>query len=264
MKTNQSKLTSLTGIQFSAIFLMFLPLTFASQVKDSNQVKMRKNVVRFNLTNPVFFGESSFLIGYERVLNKHQSMTLNVGNLDFGKFFFTYYDGTSNRLLQITNNTDDRGFHGSLDYRFYLKKENKFYAPRGIYIAPFYSYNFFQRVNSWYLSSNSLNVDFNTTFTMHIHTVGVEMGYQFILWKRLALDFILFGPGIANYGFRTQFSTSLDPEDQREVLQNLFNKLEDKLVGLGWVMDGDDFVKKGSTNTTALGFRYMIHLGFNF
>lgn len=240
-----------------------IPLLSLSQ-KDSTPVKMKKNVVRINITNPLLFGEYAWLIGYERVINKHQSISLNVGNLSFDKFFFEYYDGTNNKLLQITNNTNDQGFHGSLDYRFYLKKENKFQAPRGIYIAPYYSFNYFQRVNSWHLNSNAFTADFNTTITMQIHTAGVEMGYQFILWKRLALDFILIGPGIANYGFRVNFSTDLDENDEKEVLTNLFSNLEEKLIGLGWVMDGDDLVKNGSTNTTALGFRYMIHLGFCF
>ncbi len=246
--------------------LAFLLLFGLSQYKanDSTLSKPRKNVIRVNIINPLLFGETSYVLGYERVLNKHQSMSINVGRVSFDKFLFSGFTGVNNTHLTINNSYNDEGIHTSLDYRFYLKKENKFNAPRGVYIGPYVSYNYFKRVNSWSIVSNAFTGEFTTTLKMNMATVGGELGYQFVLWRRLAIDFILLGPGLTNYRFSSQFSTNLDPSEQYEVLQKLYDKLEAGLIGLGWVMDGDEFVKSGSTNTTSMGFRYMIHIGFCF
>jgi hypothetical protein len=34
----------------------------------------------------------------------------------------------------------------------------------------------------------------------YIFNIGVELGYQFVFWKRLTLDFVLIGPAISYYG----------------------------------------------------------------
>ncbi|WP_336516916.1 hypothetical protein [Pollutibacter soli] len=42
---------------------------------------------------------------------------------------------------------------------------------------------------------------------LSIHTVGVQLGYQFIFWKRLAVDFIMFGPGVGMYNLKAGINT---------------------------------------------------------
>jgi len=184
--------------------------------------------------------------------------------VDFKKFFFSEFSGINSTYLKINSNYNDFGIHTSLDYRFYLQKENKYPAPRGVYIGPFMSYNFFKRETSWYLESPKFAGDLTTTLKLNILTVGGELGYQFILFKRLAIDFILLGPGIANYRLSANFNTSIDSEDQSLILGKLYSKLEENLIKFGWTANGDDFIKTGSMNTMGAGFRYMIHIGFNF
>ena len=48
-------------------------------------------------------------------------------------------------IKDITKSNNSKGFHLSLDYRFYLSKENKYNAPHGVYIGPYATYNTFNR-----------------------------------------------------------------------------------------------------------------------
>jgi hypothetical protein len=49
--------------------------------KDSTHTL--KNTIHFNLTNPMIFGDGSIIFGYERVLNKRRSFTVNIGSTAF-------------------------------------------------------------------------------------------------------------------------------------------------------------------------------------
>ena len=77
------------------------------------------------------------VIGYERVIKDYQTASINIGRTAFGDFLF------NSDSLEVIDQKHDKGFNLSLDYRFYLQKENKYRAPRGIYIGPYYSYNHF-------------------------------------------------------------------------------------------------------------------------
>ena len=57
------------------------------QDKDSVKVyKDLKNTVRINLTNPLIFGERFNVIGYERVINDYQTISVGIGRFSFPKF----------------------------------------------------------------------------------------------------------------------------------------------------------------------------------
>ena len=46
---------------------------------DPVKEKKFKNTVRFNITNPLIFGDKSLVVGYERVLNDSKSFSINIG-----------------------------------------------------------------------------------------------------------------------------------------------------------------------------------------
>jgi hypothetical protein len=169
-----------------------------------------------------------------------------------------------NQSMQLNKDSDDSGINFSADYRFYLGKENKHNAPRGVYIGPYYSFNHFDRKLSWSLNTTNFTGNANSDFELNIHSVGGELGYQFILWKRVSLDFVLFGPGVASYQAKTRLSTDLDAADQEELFQLINDFLAEKIPGYSFVIDDEEYEKSGTSSTTALGFRYMIHLGVCF
>ena len=224
------------------------------------QLDGRKNTVYVNLTNPLIFGGKAFIVGYERVVGKHQSFTFNIGRMSLPKFG----GGSNNDSIQLQDNSNEKGFHISADYRFYLSKENKYDAPRGVYIGPYYSYNSFSRNNEWLLDTEDFTGSVNTDLSLSFHTLGAELGYQFVFWKRMAVDFVLLGPGISTYNLKANLNTSLSPDEQSLFFDKLNGYLQDKIPGYNMVINEGEFQKKGSVKTTSFGFRYMINVGFRF
>ncbi len=226
---------------------------------ESKEKKPLKNTVRINLTNPIIFGDNYYVIGYERVIGKYQSASIGLGRYSIPKFV-----SINTGDLNIIKDYRDKGFHISGDYRFYLKNENRHMAPRGVYLGPYYSYNYFKRENTWSYHSDTFDGEITTDLTLNIQSVGVQLGYQFIFWRRLAVDLVLFGPGVGFYGAKIGFHTSLSPDEEAEFFKQLNDLLSDKFPGYNFVIGSTDLEKKGSFQLTSLGFRYMIHMGFRF
>jgi len=220
-----------------------------------------KNTVRLNITNPLIFGTRSFQVGYERIVGTNQSFSLNIGTASFPILTFSNNDTT---IGLLSKDYEDHGFHISGDYRFYLKKENKYPAPRGVYIGPFYSYNYFNRINTWSLNSESYQGSVQSDLSLNIHTVGIELGYQFVFWNRLSVDLLLMGPGLGFYGIDTKINTSLSEEDENSFFEALNSILSEKIPGYDRVIGPGTLNKSGSFRTADVGFRYMVMVGFRF
>lgn len=242
------------------LIVIVMILTFCSSV--SAQDAGKKNTVYINLTNPILFGSKAFVVGYERVVGKHQSFSVNIGRMSLPKF--GNGSGSGSDSVSIQRNSNEKGLHAAAEYRFYLKNENKFESPRGVYIGPYYSFNQFSRNNDWNLKSNTFEGNVNTDLKLTINTVGFEFGYQFVFWKRLALDLILIGPGIASYQVKTTINTSLSADDEALFFDKLNEYLQDKIPGYNLVIKEGEFKRSGNTNTTSFGFRYMVNIGFRF
>ena len=240
----------------SLFFVAFLSLH--AQEQDTTK-RVKKNIIRFNLTSPLLFSKDYLVFGYERVIKENQSFSINVG-----RFALDDFGGRISESLDLERNNDDKGFNNSIDYRFYLGKFNKYSAPRGVYIGPYYSYNHFERGNVWNFEGETYQGQVNTDLTLNFHTIGFQLGYQFIFWDRVALDLVLIGPGIANYSAKVGLDTSMSPEDEALFFQELNEFLADKIPGYDQVIEPGEFERKGSFNTTTAGFRYMIHLGYRF
>jgi hypothetical protein len=225
--------------------------------KDSS--KVLKNTIRFNITNPMLFGNDFALIGYERVINKHQTASISIGKIGFPTFIGSNFDS-----LSVNSQENSKGFNISIDYRFYLKKENRYSAPRGVYIGPYYAFNRFKRDLTWDLNTIDYTGQVGTSVNLTANLVGVQLGYQFILWKRVSIDMILMGPGAWFFNLKTDFNTTLSAEDEALLLEKLNGIIQDKFPGSDLVIQGGGFEAKKNTSTSAMGFRYMINLGFRF
>lgn len=219
-----------------------------------------RNTIHFNLTNLFIFGSKSIVLGYERVLNKKRSFTVNFGLTGFPELNIINRDS-----LRANTVLDNRGFNISADYRFYLAKENKYSAPRGVYIGPYYSYNLFGRKNSWSLTSTSgSNLQVESDVSLNVHTLGFELGYQFIFWDRLTVDMILLGPGVGWYNLEASLGSNLSSADRGKFFELLNDALAEKFPGYGVLIDEGNFKKTGVDKTTSWGYRYMVQIGFRF
>jgi hypothetical protein len=221
--------------------------------------KLRKNTIMVNVTNPSLISSKFFTVGYERILPNNQSFTVSVGSFSIPKFTEDITDS-----LGLNTDYKDKGFHFSADYRFYLRKHNKFAPPSGLYIGPYYAFNNLKREVDWYLDGTTFNGNVMTDLKLNIHTLGFEMGYQFIFWDRMTVDMIFFGPGFGSYKLDTDLKTTLTPEQESEFFDKLNQYLEEHLPGYDWVIDSGEFSKKGSYKTWDAGYRYSIRVGFRF
>lgn len=208
----------------------------------------------------MIFGDQCYMIGYERTIGDHQSIYGSIGRFSLPRIL----DINTDSLEDVSENTKSKGFHMSLDYRFYLAKENKHDSPRGVYIGPYVTYNSYQRDFTLSANTQSFTGDLNANFGFRVASVGFQLGYQFVFWNRVSLDMILFGPGIAAYKIKTELDTTLDPDEESELFQKINDALEENIPGYDLVISPGTFEKTGSYKTTSLGFRYIVLLGIRF
>ena len=243
----------------AALFLWIGALSALTCYGQADTGKMFMNTIRVNVSNPMIFGWKFNVLGYERVISDHQSASISIGRTAFPKF-----SGFDNDSLSATNKYTDKGINLSLDYRFYLKKENRHRAPRGIYLGPYYAYNSFSRDQTWDLNTSSYTGQVKTDIHINAHLIGAQLGVQFILWKRLAIDAIMMGPGWWNFHIKTDFSTSLTAEDEELLLEKINETLKEKFPGSDIMISGDGFEANKSDWTSTPMLRYMINIGFRF
>jgi hypothetical protein len=256
MITESTKTISfLLLLQFS---LFFNTQTVFSQESES-QEKNFKNTVKVNLTNPMIFGDKCYTIGYERIIGTHQSFEVNIGRFSFPKFV----DINTDSITQLESDTKSKGFHLSGEYRFYLSKENKYNAPHGVYLGPYVTYNSYIRQILHSAITESYTGELSTDFSFRAINVGFQLGYQFILWKRVSLDMVLFGPGVGFYKIKSELSTNLGAEAEGELFEKINEALQEKIPGYSLVVPGSG-ERTGSYNTTGMGFRYVVMLGYRF
>lgn len=227
---------------------------------DSAWKNSRKNIIRYNISSALLFGiDKTLILGYERILKPNQSISINAGTIVLPKIATISTDS-----FNLGRDFKNKGYNLSLDYRFYLGKVNKYNAPRGVYIGPWYSFNRFSRENSWDFK-NSVDQKFTKTNTdFNIHSFGVQLGYQFIFWDRFALDLVMVGPGMGVYNIKAKFDSNLTEEQQEQLRQVLSDVISNRFPGMNYVLDGKELDANGKLNVTSLGFRYIIHIGFSF
>jgi hypothetical protein len=227
---------------------------------QSDTTKHFKNTIKYNITNPMLFGWKYNVFGYERVIKEHQTASISFGRIAFPRLAeMSFADSVG-----INEQQNDKGFNISVDYRFYLKKENKYGAPRGIYLGPYYAYNTFSRELSWDLNTTNYAGTVNTNVKLTGNFIGAQMGYQFILWDRLTIDMVLMGPGKWFFKMKTDFNTSLSVADEELLLQKLNEKFKEKFPGSDFVFKGEGFEANKTTSTSATGLRYLVNIGFRF
>ena len=228
---------------------------------DSAWKHSRKNIIRYNVSSALLYGfDKAVIFGYERMLKPNQSISLNMGTVALPKL-------TTIGTDSVTFNKDvkNSGFNTSLDYRFYLSKLNKYNAPRGVYIGPWYSYNRFSRENKWdLLQSNSGTKSVTANTDLNIHSFGFQLGYQFVFWDRMTLDLVMIGPGMGLYKVNAKFDSNLTTEEREQLQEVLTDALENKFPGMDFVFDGKELDANGALNVTSLGYRYIVHIGFRF
>lgn len=250
-------------LRLSRLALIIVLLTiccYKVQSQMATEESQYKNVVRYNISSALVFGvDRCVIFGYERVIRSNQTISINFGRIKLPKFISIVTDS-----LELSKDVKSSGYNASIDYRFYLKKENKYPAPHGVYIGPYYSFNRFNRSNRWDFTNPDTDNFIDTDSHFTIHTVGFQVGYQFIVWKRFAIDLCMVGPGLGFYNYEVNFDSTIDPAVRDQLAEGLQQLLTQKFPGMNYTFADKSIDAEGVMRTTTLGYRFLIHIGFVF
>lgn len=241
--------------------LLFLLMTGAviAQV-DTSKEKQYKNVIRYNLSSAMVFGIDKYIVfGYERVIAPRQSFSVNLGRASMPKITSLLTDSFS-----VEKDQKRSGYNISVDYRFYLARENKYLPPHGFYVGPYYSYNHFETENDWIHKNNNASNNITSKTNFNINTIGFELGYQLILWKRFAIDLVMVGPGLGFYKYKATFDGNIDPAKKEQLFDGLKQLLVQKYPGMNFVFSDTEIESDGVMTKSTIGYRYLIQIGFVF
>lgn len=221
---------------------------------------IHRNVIKFNPTPMLLWGETkNITLTYERLVRPNQSFSVSLGYLVYPKIITDTVLG----LIALTN-SNKWGINVAVDYRFYPFKRNLRPPPDGLYIGPYLSYygNHFENNFDLLLTAADQNGRF--TGNLNIVNLGFELGYQFIFWKRLSVDLLLFGPSITYYSANLSVEGSLNQEEVDEITIKVAEKLMDRFPILGTLFTEGELSQSGFQSKFGMGFRYNIQIGFHF
>lgn len=231
--------------------MMLLPLLATAQ--EDTPVTLKKNVVKFVVTTNVFY-DNAVVLGYERVVRPSQSLNLVAGVISLPALF------SREASMRVDRNNSASGFTAAADYRFYLKKENRYAPPRGVYLAPFASYYRFRNDIELRSSSSATATTARLKSEMAFLNIGVQIGYQFVVKDRFTIDFIFFGPSITNYSMDLDLDGDFTVDEENQVVKEILARLPllDRLI------DDHSVTVDGTTSTWAPGYRFTCMIGYNF
>jgi hypothetical protein len=257
-KFSQNHMQFLKILLTVSICFIFSMRVHAQSKPDSatvSQGKKLNNTVKINLSSWILY-TNGVQMAYERILSPKRSISIFGGIISF-----PVPSAIANSNIGFDNNKQKSGFAIGAEYRFYLAKENKFAAPRGVYLAPFISYYHFNNIRSGHDSTNSDKLTLNTT--VDFFNVGGELGYQFVIKKRLVIDCVLFGPALSSYHFDLKLDGNTSG-NQNEKLQAILEAMKNKYPLLKDLTNGSGVSSSGISNTWSAGFRYCIMIGYRF
>lgn len=243
---------------FGILLLALVISVNAIAQQDSTNIKREKelkNIAKLNITSWILYS-NGVQLAYERLLSNHTSITLFGGYIQF-----PMPSVIDNSPLNFDKDKVKSGFVIGSEFRFYLSKENKYDAPHGVYLAPFISYYHFNNQRSGRDSTNQDQLTLNTT--MNFLNIGGELGYQFVIKKRLTIDCVLFGPAVSSYYFSLQLKGNNSGNNSEDV-QAILDAIKQKFPLFKDLTNGDKLSTSGISNFWSLGFRYVVQIGYRF
>ncbi len=246
---------------FLIVLLLLAPVLLTAQKKDSLRAipqPIHKNIIKWNPTPMMLWSNKNLTLSYERILNKRQSIALTIGYLEFPSLT----KDTIAKIFTITSR-EKYGINLALEYRFYLMQRNVRPIPDGLYLAPYLSFYGYKFKNDMDVAGN-LDSAFTVKANFYVFNGGLELGYQFVFWKRLTLDLVLVGPSVSYYGGGLDFTGNIDFEQLKEINQDLYDKIKAKYPMIDDYVINKSFKQNGKLDLFSLGFRYLMQIGFHF
>ena len=154
-----------------------------AQVQDTTTIH-RKNVIKFLPMNLPF---QSISFEFERMINSRNSVTIGIGLPNQKSLIGKYGIEASSDLETLELGT----MHIRAAFRHYTGKRM---LPKGFYIEPYMKYQNI-KIGVSYTDTDNQNQSYVNTVDAKLHTMnmGFQIGTQFLIAKRIAVDFYILG-----------------------------------------------------------------------
>lgn len=216
----------------------------------------RKNLIKLDLTSYWLY-RNAVNATYERIIKPNRSFAFTAGYQEFPR------SSSLGSNIDVKADKKTNGFKLGGEYRFYLAKENKFKAPRGVYLGPYISYHHFGNERIIEVDNNGTLEEAILETSFDILNIGFQLGYQFIINDRWAIDLVFAGPSFSNYRFKASLGGdyTFDTDDiQNEVILDLI----DRFPLLEEVINEREASSSGKFDVWSYGYRYQLHVGYLF
>lgn len=218
-----------------------------------------RNVIKYNLTAPMLWGIENYIFEYERVLSPTRTFSIELGYRTFPKLIGI---GKTDSALIVRDHKNKGGISATIDYRFYLKKENKYLAPRGVYVSPYINY-FNNKVENTVSTFYSDLASSKITTQIDVFGMGAQLGYQFVFYNRLSLDICIIGPSIAWYNINMKVDGSINIDDEI-IDEEMVEIIRENYPIFDILFDDFEINKSGRISKLSFGYRYYFKVGFLF
>jgi uncharacterized protein DUF3575 len=248
----------LNGI-YLKIALALILISHLENVIGQDMTAIRRNTIKLDLTSNVLF-RNAYNFTYERVTRPDQTLCVTLGYQQFPKL-----TSIGNGIETTDDSKKRTGFKIGTEYRFYLKKENKFQAPHGVYIGPYISYLNFNNERDLRITSDDGTVyDAFFQSKINILNIGFQAGYQFVINDRFAIDLTFIGPSVSHYGANFKLEGNFDVDEEHEYQNQILQALVDRFPLLDDLIKDKEVDGSGKTGTWAYGYRYQVSFGYRF
>jgi hypothetical protein len=237
------------------IFLLVFAITGIAMAQDTIQQKHRMNNIKVEISHLLY--PNSLIFSYERAIKHHQSICISGGYEEFPPLI------NVNTTVYVNQDLKRSGFKAGTEYRLYLKKENKYYAPHGVYIGPYLTYHYFYNKRNIGVDVDGITEHAELETNFNILNVGFQLGYQFVIKNRVTVDMVLVGPSISNYSAKIKLNGSFN-FDKNEVENEILLKLLDRFPILDELLTDIEVSSNGRFDAWSLGWRYQLLIGFQF
>jgi hypothetical protein len=238
--------------------IMVVPLGLEAQMNWEPQ--QRKNVIKFNPTPMLIWGSArNITLSYERLVTPKQSFSVKLGYLVFPRIS----GDTVANLITLTGR-EKYGVNIGVDYRFYPISRNRRPAPDGLFIGPYFDFYGYRFGNNFDILNTTVDQNGRFEGKLNYYTLGFQLGYQFLFWKRFSLEMVLFGPGVSYINAKLAVKGTLDQEQIQNIDKEVVDELLSRYPFLKTVFSPGGMQFTGSKATLGIGFRYLIQVGVAF
>jgi hypothetical protein len=243
------------------VSLLFTSCLLNAQNSDTilnKKLPLFKNVIKFNPTPMLLYSNYNLTFSYERILDHKRSLSFSAGYFHIPIRFDTFAN------IIVATEDQSYGYNFSLEYRFYMLDRNISPIPDGLYIAPYLSHYGYRINNNNNFIDTSIKSNGKLEGNFYMTSLGVELGYQFVFKNRFTLDLVLFGPSISYYGGLLNLTGELSMEDIQDINEDFYNQLLEKYPLIGDFVIDKTYIEEGKLGKVALGYRYLIQIGYHF